>query len=340
MAFPSLSLRILLVFSSLSLFTCSLPASAQSAPRTSSELPRSSTAVSNNSQAESSSLQGVGFYGPGSDMVMNSANTGLLLPESPDPAAFGGGEERFDAAPAGVKHQAPFSRIGIGADVSPLGIGIKSAVVLNEYFDARLMGNFFNYNSSRLEVDVFNVNASLHLASAAAALDWYPFNSIWRLSPGVLFYNGNQISVAANIVSGKSFTLNGQNFYSATASPVTGATPLIVTGVLGLNTIKPAATISFGFGRFIPRSDRHWSFPSEFGVAFTGAPSINVNASGWVCQDSAQTQCGNLSDPTNTYATQFNDALQTQLVKWRKDLSVVRIYPIFSYGVVYSFNIR
>jgi len=134
--------------------------------------------------------------------------------------------------------------------------------------------------------------------------------------------------------------LNGQDFYSATANTVTGATPLIVNGVLGLNTIKPAATISFGFGRFIPRSNRHWSFPSEFGIAYTGAPSVNVNTSGWVCMDPAQTQCSNLSSTTNSVAIQFNDALQSQLTKWRKDLSVVRIYPLFSYGVVYSFNIR
>lgn len=340
MAFPSLSLRILLVFSSLSLFTCSMPAFAQSAPRTSSELSRSSTAVSNNNQAESSSLQGTGFYDPGSDMVVNSANTGLPLPEAPDPAAFGGGGERYDATPAGVKHQAPFSRIGIGADVSPLGIGIKSAIVLNEYFDARLMGNFFNYNSPRFEIEGFSVNANLHMASAAAALDWYPFNSIWRLSPGLLFYNGNQLSVAANIVPGTSFNLNGQTFYSATANPVTGATPLIGTGVLGLNTIKPAATISFGFGRFIPRSNRHWSFPAEFGVAYTGAPSANVNISGWACTDYAQTQCSNLSNSANPVAIQFNNALQTQLTKWRNDLAKVQIYPIFSYSVVYSFNIR
>jgi hypothetical protein len=340
MAFPSLSLRILLVFSSLSLFTCSLPASAQSAPRASSEPTRSSAAVSSNSQAESSSLQGVGFYGPGSDMVVNSANAGLPLPEAPDPAAFGGGEERYDTAPAGVKHQAPFSRIGIGADISPLGIGIKSAVVLNEYFDARLMGNFFSYNSSRFEIEGYNLNANLHLASAAVALDWYPFNSIWRLSPGLLFFNGNQISVTADIIAGTNLTLNNQNFWSANANSVPGATPLAASGVLGLNSIRPAATISGGFGRFIPRSDRHWSFPSEFGVAFTGAPSIIVNTSGWVCTNPALTVCGNLGSPTDPIAIQFNSALQSQLTKWRKDLSVVRVYPIFSYGVVYSFNIR
>ena len=340
MAFPSLSPRIPLVFSLLSLITCSMPAPAQTAPRASAEPSRSSTAVSDNSQAESSSLSGLGFYGPGSDMVANTSNTGLPLPEAPDPAALGGRGEPYDASPAGVKHQAPFSRIGIGADVSPLGIGIKSAIVLNDYFDARLMGNFFNYNSARFEIEGFNVNANLHMASAAAALDWYPFNSIWRLSPGVIFFNSNQISTTANIIPGTDFTLNNVDFYSANANSVTGATPLVASGVLGLNTIRPAATITGGFGRFIPRSNRHWSFPSEFGVAFTGAPSVNVNVSGWVCQDPAQTQCGNLGNPTNPIAIQFNNALQSELAKWRKDLAVVRIYPLFSYSVVYSFNIR
>jgi hypothetical protein len=294
--------------------------------------------VSDKSQAESSSLSGPGFDGAGSVMVANSANP--ALPEAPDPAAAGGSTERYDATPGGVKHQAPFSRMGIGADVSPLGIGIKSAIVLNDYFDARLMGNFFNYNSARFEIEGFSTNANLHLASAAAALDWYPFNSVWRLSPGLMFYNGNQLSVAANIVPGTSFTLNGQTFYSATANAVTGRTPLAGSGVLGLNTIKPAATLSFGFGKFVPRSNRHWSFPAEFGVAYTGAPSANVNVSGWACTDYAQTQCSNLSNPANPVAIQFNNALQTELTKWRKDLAKVRIYPLFSYSVVYSFNIR
>ena len=317
-----------------------MPASAQTAPRANAEPSRSTTVVSDNTQAESSSLTGIGFYGPGSDMAVNSANMGIPLPEAPDPAALGGGTERFDAAPAGVKHQAPFSRIGIGADISPLGIGIKSAIVLNEHFDARLMGNYFNYDGAEYEIEGFRLTTDLHLASVAAALDLYPFNSIWRMSAGLLLMNGNQISATANIVPGTDFTLNNQDFYSASANLVTGATPLSASGVLGLHSTRPAFTVSGGFGRFIPRSNRHWSFPSEFGVAFTGAPSVDVNTSGWVCLDKALTNCSNVSDPTNPVAIQFNTRLQAELTKWRHDLSGVRVYPLFSYSVVYSFNFR
>ncbi|MGA2726597.1 MAG: hypothetical protein ABSE96_02220 [Terracidiphilus sp.] len=107
-----------------------------------------------------------------------------------------------------------------------------------------------------------------------------------------------------------------------------------------MHRYRPALTLAGGFGKFVPRSDRHWSFPSEFGVAFTGAPTVNVNPGGWICLDQAQTQCSNLSDSANPVTVQFNDALQASLTKWRKDLSAVQVYPLFSYSVVYSFNIR
>jgi len=268
-------------------------------------------------------------------------NGAPALPDPPDPRpSEGGGREHFNVTPSALQHQQPFSRIGIGADVSLLGIGIKEAVVLDQTFDARLMENFFGYSSGRFEVEGFNVNADLHLASAAASLDWYPFNSIWRLSPGVMFYNGNQMSGKLDVVPGTSFSLNDQTFYSAAANPVTGATPLAGNAVLKMYGHQAALTLAGGFGRFIPRSERHWSFPSEFGVVLIGAPTISVNTSGWVCEDSAQTQCSNLADPTNPVAAAYNTQLKIQLDKWQNDLNKVKVYPILSYSVVYSFDIR
>lgn len=308
---------------------CSTPARAQTPDDSALDRRSDSDAGSNR----------IGFSS--SDPLLHSAPEGTpadtLLPAAPEPAS---NDERSNVPWAEKEHQQPFSRVGIGADVSPLGIGIKSATVLTQYFDARLMENFFNYNSGQFELEGFRVKANLHMASAAASLDWYPLNSIWRLSVGTLFYNGNQLSATSEIVPGTSFSLNGTNFYSATANPVTGARPVTGSGVLGLHRYQPAFTLAGGFGKFIPRSNRHWSFPSEFGVAFTGAPTVNVNLRGWVCLDQAQTQCSNLSDTANPVTVQFNDALQASLTKWRKGLSAVQIYPLFSYSVVYSFNIR
>lgn len=265
------------------------------------------------------------------------------LPSAPQPASTPGpyapADHPVEPYPTNFFYL-PFSRVGIGGDVSPLGIGIKGALLLNTVFDVRLMQNFFTYTSGRFEIDNVNVNATFHLRSTAAAFDWYPFRSVWRFSVGALFLNSNQASATTRIASGTAIKINGQTFYSASPNTVTGAVPLTGAGAIGFHANNPALTLSGGFGRFIPRSDRHWSFPSEFGVAFTGAPTVNLSLAGWACLDKAQTQCGNVGDATNPVAIQFNDAVQTRLAKLRTSLSAVQIYPLFSYSAVYSFNIR
>jgi hypothetical protein len=263
-----------------------------------------------------------------------------LLPAAPEPATLGGGYDHYEVKPAATWYQPPFSRVGIGANISPLGIGIESAIVLNHDFDGRVMVNFFNYDTGRFEVDGFNVDATVHMLSSGVALDFYPVANVFRISPGVLFYNGNQISGSTNIVPGTSFTLDGHTYYSASPNPATGATPLVGTGALVLHANRPAFTLTGGFGQFIPRSNRHWSFPFEIGAAFIGAPTINVKASGWACLDAGQTQCSDIGNPANPIAIQFNNSLQGQLDKWRKDLAKVTVYPMISSSVVYSFNIR
>ena len=265
----------------------------------------------------------------------SASDSNSALVEAPEPSyAMDGGEERGHVPWAADQHQQPYSRIGIGADVSPLGIGIKSAVVLTEYFDARALINFFNYDSGNFEIEGFRTDAHLHLLSAGAAVDAYPLNSFWRLSAGLLLGNANQLSVKSNIVPGTSFSLNGQNFYSSKVDPANG------TGILAMHRHTPSFLASFGFGKFIPRSNRHWSFPSEFGVVFTGAPTINVTTAGSVCSDAALTMCSSVGNSSNPVGAAFNSALQTQLNKWRNSLSSVTFYPIFSYSAMYSFNVR
>jgi len=271
-----------------------------------------------------------------------SSSSTSSLPDAPDfafaaapePAAGAGNPQREGVPWAAVWHQQIFSRIGIGADVSLLGIGIKATTPLDDYFDLRGLINFFNYHQPRIEVDGFNIYGSLHLSSAAVAADFYPKNSIWRLSGGMFLYNGNQVNVLTNVVGGTSFKLDGTTYYSSTATPVSG------TVALNLNTLKAEPMFSFGFGRFVPHSNRHWSFPTEFGAIYMGVPSLVVTTAGEVCSDKAQTNCTSVSDQTTTVGQAFNSSLNAQLDKWRKTLQQIKFYPIFSYSVVYSFNIR
>jgi len=180
----------------------------------------------------------------------------------------------------------PLSRIAIGVGVSPLGPQLQVATNLNRHFNVRGTGSFFAY-STDFTTNGINATAKLNLASAGASVDIYPFRAGFRISPGALVYSQNRLTAVAAVPGGSSFTLNGNTFYSANANTTTGATPINGTGTLGLHTSRPAFTVTTGWGNVIPASGRHWSFPFEVGVAFIGAPALNVNLGGSVCLDQA-----------------------------------------------------
>jgi len=207
-----------------------------------------------------------------------------------------------------------------------------------QHLNVRTTGNLFDY-STKFTTSGITSDAKLDMKSAGSTLDLYPFRTGFRISPGVLFYNRNQVIAAAEVPGGTTFTLNNQTYYSANANPTTGATPVNGNAVLNLHTTNPAFTITTGWGDTIPRKG-HWSFPFEVGIALTGAPSLNVNLGGWACYDQAQTLCTDINSKTDPIALQIQSNLQTQVAKWTNDLQLLKTYPIASFGVAYSFGLR
>jgi hypothetical protein len=268
-----------------------------------------------------------------------SAQSYSISPVPAAPAAlFAEGGGGAAASPVRGSSGGPFSNLALGAGISSLGIQLQAATNLSNHFNLRGTGNFFSY-SRDFTSNGLNANASLNLASAGAAVDVYPFHVGFRLSPGVLLYNQNQLTAAVNVPGGQSFKLNGTTYYSANANTGTGATPVTGSGVLGLNVNKAAFTVTTGWGNMIPRNG-HFSVPFEVGVAVIGAPTVNVNLGGWACTDQAQTQCSDLASGSNPIAAQIQSNLNTQVAKWTSDLKPLNTYPIISLGVAYSFHLR
>jgi hypothetical protein len=108
---------------------------------------------------------------------------------------------------------------------------------------------------------------------------------------------------------------------------------------LGLNTNKTAFTATAGWGN-MARGNGHWSVPVEVGAAFIGAPTVKVNLAGWACYDQAQTECTDISNPTNPIAIAIQSNLTAQVAKWTSDMNPLKTYPIVSVGLAYSFHIR
>jgi hypothetical protein len=273
---------------------------------------------------------------PASLLGQTYSSSSLIAAE---PITDGGDGRTVSSNPVASAPAGPFSRLAFGAGISPLGIGLQVATNINQHFNVRGTGNFYNY-SLNFTTQGFPATASLNLATAGAALDVYPFHAGFRLSPGVLFYNQNQLSASSTVAGGTSFTLNNQTFYSANANSATGATPVNATGALNLNSTKPAFTMTTGWGNMIPRKNGHWSVPFELGAAFTGAPALGLSLTGSACADQAQTNCTNVASTTNPIAIQIQSDLAAQVTKWNSDLNPLKVYPIISVGLAYSFHLR
>jgi len=256
------------------------------------------------------------------------------IPQTYPPAAAKSGQSALLArnAKAAKKQFAPkpFSQFAIGGGVGIMGVNLQAATNLNRFMNLRAVGNVLNYDVNNISTNGFNVDAKLNMATAGASVDIFPFPKHGlRVSPGVLFYNQNAASATFTVQDGTSFSLDDNTYFSSKANPVQGI------GTFGLHKQSPAFTITTGWGNMIPRKGGHISFPFELGVAFIGAPAVNValtqgqvcNAQGLFCVDVA------------TDATVQTD-LQTQVDKYKSDLDPLKTFPIVSFGVAYNFHLR
>jgi hypothetical protein len=228
-----------------------------------------------------------------------------------------------EAAQLGPKEsgRTAFSRVGIGVKVSTLGVGVEAATPLAEKFNVRGGFNMFRY-SRAITNNGIQYNAQLQFQSAEAHLDWFPFWGI-HVSPGILFYNGNQLTATAAVPGGQKFSAGGTTYESDPATPVTG------TGKLNFLRVSPS--IMVGVGNLIPRNGRHYSFLFEVGGAYQGSARVALNLAGNVC-DTTGTFCRAISsDPT----VQAN--IQAQQVKIQNDVNPYRFFPVISLGVGFNF---
>jgi hypothetical protein len=226
----------------------------------------------------------------------------------------------------------PFSHVAFSGGISSMGVNMQAAVNVNRYINLRAIGNFYNYSLNNVSVGGLLANGTVNLATAGASVDYYPFpNHGFRVSPGVLFYNHNQVSSTITAPGGTSFTLDGYTYYSSDANPVTGL------GGVGFNTQNPAFTITTGWGNMIPRRGGHLSFPVEIGAAFIGSPAVNMALTGGQVCANPQGTIGCMNVVGNA---EVESNLQAQQQKYQNDLNPFRYYPIFSAGVAYSFGLR
>jgi hypothetical protein len=272
---------------------------ASSTPATNSSA--SSTSPSSSSSASASNgVNAVPNFGESSSLA-------LVAPEAPLPPPHG--ENRA-------------GKIGIGAKISLLGIGIEAATPLSRKLNLRGGFNFFNYDKGLTNGGI-HYSGKLNFRSGELHLDYFPFGGGFHLSPGLLFYNGNKVTAAAAVPGGDTFTLNGTQYESDPTNPITGNGSLTFP--------KAAPSILVGFGNMLPRSGRHFSFNFEVGGEYQGSPKVALGLQGNACNTSGLNCVDAATDPS----VQTN--IQGQEKKINHDLSPFKFFPQISLGFGINF---
>jgi len=216
----------------------------------------------------------------------------------------------------------PFSRLGIAIKASSLGAGVEAATPLTSRSNLRAGFNMFTYDRSFNKGGV-TYAGELRFRSTEAHYDWFPFGGSFHLSPGVLVYNGNQLTANASVPGGKTFTLDNTTYVSDPADPLIGNGKV--------DFVKAGPMLTVGWGNLIPRNHRRFSVPFEVGFIYTGAPRTALNMGGGACDPSGL----NCLDVTSNAPFQAN--VQAEKNKLDKDMSAFKFYPVISVGFAVNF---
>jgi len=213
-------------------------------------------------------------------------------------------------------------RVAGSIKLSLLGIGGEVAVPLTDNMDVGAGFNGLGY-SRDFDKDGVGYTGKLSFRTIEAHYDWFPFRGSFHVSPGMLVYNGNEVTANAFVPGGQSFDLDDTTYVSDPNHPMTG------TGKIDFRKAAPIVTV--GWGSLFPRNGRHWSIPFEIGVAFQGAPRAALNFGGGAC-DATGVNCRDInSDPS------FQKNVQAEQDKLNKDMSAFKYYPLISVGFGYRF---
>lgn len=212
----------------------------------------------------------------------------------------------------------PFRSYAVGFRAGTLGTGIEIATPLAGRINLRSGFNFFAFTDP-FSIDGVGYDARLRLQSSQTTLDW--FMGGFHISPGFLYFQSG-MTAPASVGPGRTFVLGTQTFLNSVDDPVTGSSSVIYPR-------KFAPLLLFGYGNLLPRTGQHLSLPIEVGVAYTGAPLINVALNGTACVTDG---CVNFSQ--NADAQKF---LKQEIQILNEDLKHYPVFPIATVGLAYRF---
>lgn len=216
------------------------------------------------------------------------------------------------------------SAVAVGISVGTQGVGFEAATPLAPDLNLRGGADFLrashDFTSSNISYD-----ASLALQSGQLSVDWTPFHGRFRISPGVMFYNGSNVGATMSVPAGQTFNVNHTTYFSSATDPVHGNA--------GATWPKAGPRITIGFGNMLPhRAGKHFAWTSEYGFAYFGTGTVSYILSGTECSTASATSCKSAATDTA-----FQANLSAERDSIQKNMKYARFYPILKTGFSWRF---
>jgi hypothetical protein len=208
---------------------------------------------------------------------------------------------------ASLAFSAQAADVAVAAVIGTTGFGAQVSLPLSDELHARFGINGASKSENR-SVNGVSYDLDLKLKSFDALLDYYPSASNFRVSAGLVF-NGNKFNGSARPGSA-SYVFNGRSYPTATVGQVDANVDFRGTA--------PYLGIGWGNGS---KTEKGWSFTSDFGVMFTGEPDATLTS----------------RNCTGPLCVQLASDILVEQTKLRDDLNSFKYFPVLRVGVSYRF---
>ena len=165
-------------------------------------------------------------------------------------------------------------------------------------------------------------HGTLTLRSAEVLFDQYIAGPL-HISPGFMFYNGNEGNANASVPGGQTFTLGGAAYVSQPGNPIAS------TGSIEARSVAPMILV--GLGNLLPRSSRHFTLNLDAGVVYQGSPRAALHLTGGACDPIYGVCVDAATDPM------FQTEVEAEQTKINNTLTAFRWYPVLSLTFGYRF---
>jgi hypothetical protein len=274
--------------------------------------------------AASAPAQGPSSIDPGvSAPGATAPGTGFALPGQPAAVASGAASKwRYPGAT--TTGFIPSRTLGVTLKLSSGGIGVDFTEPIAPRFAVRAGASFLSVNGSLVDKNI-HVDGTIKLQNVFAGIDFFPFHSSFRITPGFSVASRATASAILNIPGGQTFSFgDGEDSSSDPADPVHG------TARFGFgHGVSPRLTM--GFANAIPHRNQHFSFPLEVGAEYIAPPTVQLNITGSGCQvdrGTTELDCGPVDQPD----------VEEERRELLDDLRPLRVFPVLSIGVTYWFG--